>query len=193
MLALTYSPDGKLLAASGQWFSVWNASTRKKSYELTAVKSSESEFVCEKILDFDEESRVWAIGFLRGSSPLRRSLVQFAADGKSWQTVIDNLSQPKPIQPFTAVLSPRRDLLAMVEDSDRPGENEKIQVWDVASQKLKLLLSGHIPHTDDFFLFARQQILSPSVDISPAVEFGRLLPAKSNSQGRRDCSQLVPE
>jgi hypothetical protein len=144
--ALRFSADGKSLVVSDSSFTICNVPSGEKRYVLAGAGGAHNaEFACEKILDFDDDGRVWATGFVPGSNPTGRSLVRFAADGKSHEVISEKLLTHVVVQPLTAVLSPDRRRLAIAEQPKAPGGPEPIFVLDLASGKVQEFI-GHTEH-----------------------------------------------
>jgi hypothetical protein len=143
---INYSADGERLAVSASSFWVWNAETGEKEYQLPSARGAvKSTVACEKVVEFDDQRRVWAIAFAPGSHPVKRSLVRFAADGKTWETLIADLHPEGPIQPHSAVLSPDRRQLAALRQRANAADEESILVWSLGDAAVKRL-EGHVKH-----------------------------------------------
>jgi WD40 repeat protein len=137
---LKFSADGRWLAVSAASFSVWDVDRREKRFELpTAQGPNRTEIACEKIVDFDDQGRIWAIVFAPGSHPVKRSLVRFDADGKTWETLIADLHTLGPVQPASAVISPDRRQLALLSQEKSANEMESIRIWHIAEGNAKRL------------------------------------------------------
>jgi hypothetical protein len=138
--ALKFSADGRWLAVSGGTFSVWDVERREKRFELpNAQGPNRTEIACEKIVDLDDQGRIWAIAFAPGSHPVKRSLVRYAADGKTWETLIADLHTLGPVQPSSAVVSPDQRQLAILSQEKSANEMESIRVWNIAEGTAKRL------------------------------------------------------
>jgi WD40 repeat protein len=146
VVGITTSADGRSILAWDESFCVWDVAAGKKLYELPRTGSAE--VGVEKILDIDAEGQTWAVVYVAGVTPPKRSLVRFAPDGKSWQTLLADLQALGPIQPLTAVLSPNRRLL-VASDQAKPGDSATFQVWNVASGQSERL-AGHRNHIGSF-------------------------------------------
>lgn len=159
---IRFSRDGKSLAIWGRRISVWDTATGEKRYSLlsgdeaasgvglpAAPEEAQPVIVCEKVLDFDSEGHVYAVGFVQGSRPVKRSLVRYAADGKTWEAIVSDLQTDGPVQALTAVLSPDQKFLAASVEIKQPGDDEAIRVWNLATGKSQLF-SGHHNHIGDF-------------------------------------------
>jgi WD40 repeat protein len=139
-----FSGDGQSLAVTGESFSVWDCATAKKRYDLpTSGQLTIEEFACEKIVEFDKEGRVWAVGYWPGSSPAQRCLVRFSADGRQFERVVENLHVYGPVLPLTAVLSPDCRRLAICDQLAKPADGESVQVWDIGAGKIERLIGHH--------------------------------------------------
>jgi hypothetical protein len=143
---LKFSADGRWLAVSAAAFSVWDVDRREKRFELpTAQGPNRTEIACEKIVDLDDQGRIWAIAFAPGSHPVKRSLVRFDADGKTWETLIADLHTLGPVQPASAVISPDQRQLAILSQEKSAKEMEAIRVWNIAEGKA-MRLGGNKEH-----------------------------------------------
>jgi len=135
---LKFSADGVLLAAKSQSStSVWDAATGQKKYD---VLDELPKIRCERILDFDEEGRIYGTAIASGS----QSVVRFSSDGKKWDRLIADLGPDASY--LSAVLSPDRQLLAVPERSRNLHSPEGIQIWDMRSGKKTNRLDGHWNH-----------------------------------------------
>jgi WD40 repeat protein len=142
---LKFSADGKRLAIAAGSISVHDAVTGKSRYTLPGFQTQpRGKIACEHLLGFDDAGRIWATAFVLGAKPAARPLVRFAAGGKTWDTIMPNLTG----QPASAVLSPDRRLLAIADNNNDPGGAESIQVLDLQSQRLQTRLAGHHNHIE---------------------------------------------
>jgi hypothetical protein len=143
-LDIVFSADGKLIAALGKAISVWDVANQKKLYDLpSALTMPKPEIGCEELLDIDEQGRVWAVAFVLGSKPPRRDLVQFSADGSTWETIAQDFFAGGLKKPHATSLSVDHSLLAFAEPAEDPQSPEKLRIWDVARGKLRGQLEGH--------------------------------------------------
>jgi len=76
---------------------------------------------------------------------VKRSLVRFAADGKTWETLIANVQFQGPVQPGSAVISPDRRQLAVLLQRPNAGGPEGILVLNIADGRPRVL-NGHEEH-----------------------------------------------
>jgi WD40 repeat protein len=122
---------GKLLALGGKQGAICDVAAGSIQSTLPAAGLASSDLTCERVLALDDEGRVFGIA----ASPRNersatesepdRSLIRFAADGKSWETLVDHLHKG------ASCLSSDRRLFAAAVKTNYGKQSEGIHVWDV--------------------------------------------------------------
>jgi hypothetical protein len=142
---LRFSADGKWLAVSDLYESVWDVETGKLVHEMPRIEMQpRPDILCRRILDIDEEGRMWAlIEQIKPAKQQKAMLVRYAPDAKTYEPIIPDLHYPLAI-PHNAVLSADRSLLAI--NSIPEGKRMPplgIEVWDVKSGRRIKQFDGH--------------------------------------------------
>jgi WD40 repeat protein len=182
--SIEYSADGSLLAVSAAGFSVWDVSSGEKRYDLpTAEGPVKGDVACEKILDLDDQGRIWAIVFARGAHPVERWLVRFASDGKTWEILISNLHSEGLVQAGSAVLSHDGRQLAVLSQTATSGQFETILVWDVATGTAKRL-GGHEEHVGCMAFSPDGTKLASVSQVGGPLKIWKLPVAKERPRGK---------
>jgi len=132
-----FSEDGTKLVILGPKISVWDLNTAEKQFDLPQVTDVPTpSLFCEDFLGIDSQNRIMTIGCLLKSAPnLRRPLVRFTADGKEWETILENVTPDAILQPYAGVLGNQGRLLAFAEPGTEPNTCQGIQVWNIETGK----------------------------------------------------------
>lgn len=132
---LVISADGGLVAANNL---VFDTSTGQQEYRLGEPAAGERKMISMRsVLAIDEEGRVWALATLDGKPPTSHSLVRFAADGQTCETLIDDVGDGR------AYLSPDRKLLALTPNIRNGAQVSPIDIWNVSQKKRVKQFEGH--------------------------------------------------
>jgi WD40 domain-containing protein len=146
---LRFSADGKSLIVSASHESVWDVATGQLRIEMPHVGMRPIPDVhCRKILDIDEDGRIWALIEKTKPPPQEAMLVRYAPDAKGWEPVISGLHYPLWV-PDLATLSADRNLIALIQippSKDVP--RIEIEVWDIATGKKIKHFGGHHSHIE---------------------------------------------
>lgn len=141
--ALRFSSDGKALSITMDSFAVWDLAKGERRYTLPAADNTpRGGFACEKILDFDEEGRLWTIGFVTTAEPFERLVVRLSADGKSHDDVKARMPGRQEILPLSIVVSADHRQFAYAGQPAQAGEPSPILVQN-AQRRTAEKFPGH--------------------------------------------------
>jgi hypothetical protein len=131
---LCFSPDGSVLAAQVNRIVVYDpeAGTIKAELVHSGMKPPPA-LDCRWLLGVDDQGRVLAAGQI--GKPIRSPVVRFAADGKTWETLLAD------VRSNNCHLSPDGRLVGVVRAL--PGGPSAIAVWDLESRKRIKYFDGH--------------------------------------------------
>lgn len=141
---IRFSTDGQsLIVSANDHQSIWNIATGEMRQEMPNFRHRPMpDVICKKILDIDEEGRIWAIADKVKPPPHRSMLVRYSPDGQEMETLIEELAES--VMAIHAVLSPDRTLLAVnTPRVQKQLPRIHIDVWDVAMAKKLKHFAGH--------------------------------------------------
>jgi WD40 repeat protein len=161
---LRFSADGQLLVVSTEHESIWDPETGQLQHDMPHIglRPIPSE-LCKKVLQIDEQGRIWAIAEQTKPISGRQSLIRYAPDTKTWETLISGF-EGDSLLPGTAVLSPDKRLLAVNtigQGKEMPAI--EIDIWNVESGSKLKHFSGH---------FSRVLAMSFSPDVRWLASMG---------------------
>src|SRR5262249_10157118 len=117
---LRFSGDGKSLLTKSMSIEIWDLATDKRKYELSSGNSKpQAGGNCAHVCAFEDQRRVWATATMVGANPSVWSLVRFAADGKKWDAVQENIGVYPKSEPHAAGLSQDRRFLAFADRTSK--------------------------------------------------------------------------
>jgi hypothetical protein len=132
---LKFSADGSLLAVNQR---VFDAASGKLNYSLAPNAGERPTGVHVLTIDaIDDEGRAWVIGKTSLTKDAKACLVRFSADGKTFETLLDDLGWVR------GRLSPDRKLLATVGNRENGAAVSRIDVWNIAARKRVKQFDGH--------------------------------------------------
>jgi len=133
---IQFSPDGSVLAVDVGRILVYDAATGALKAELPhAAMQPQPAIDCKRLLAVDDDGRVLAHAASIGQQPVKAPVVQFSADGTSWETLIPNTRSS------VSYLSRDRRLLAVARLPNVGPSG--IEVWELASGQRIKQFDGH--------------------------------------------------
>jgi WD40 repeat protein len=148
--ALRFSADGRLVIVRGEQDGdkIWNVESGELEVKLPSFKDQpRPDVVCRRVLDIDEEGRMWAFAQqLKPAFMHNEMLVRYAPDATTFERIIPDLESHMSLY-RTAILSPDRRLLAIntvaADAKDKHVPRIEIEIWDVAEGKRLKRYDGH--------------------------------------------------
>lgn len=128
---IVFSPDGKLVAVNHAVYELENG-------KLPLIEPNKApRYIIHKILALEDDGRAWAMAFEAKHNGHKNSLVRFAADGKTSETLLEEVGEG------LAWLSPDRKLLARVPTIAFGAAVTPIDIWNIERKKLVKRFPGH--------------------------------------------------
>jgi hypothetical protein len=142
--SLRFAPDGKRLIVWTDHESIWDSETGQLLRDMPHWRQQpRPDHECRRILDIDDEGRIWALASRFEMRRYVTSLVRYAPDATDAETLIADLEIDPVI--LTPILSADHRLLALnkvgppVKDVPRI----EIHVWNVETGKKIKQFAGH--------------------------------------------------